>query len=188
MLKLSRLAAPLRRFRSDERGVIALETVIIFPMLVLVFLALFASFHAYRTYAVNQKAAYTIADMISRETNPIDAAYLDGARRLLRYMTNAELDAVSVRVTLVYWDADAGTYQFDWSAQSGSVKPITVQEVANWSASLPTLPDQERVIVVETFQDYDPPFDTGFSRRDVTNFIFTKPRYAPQILWEAAGV
>jgi Flp pilus assembly protein TadG len=182
---MSQLSRLLRRFRSEERGSVAIEAVIILPMLFWTFLALFAAFDSYRTYSVNQKAAYTIADMVSRETNPLDADYLSGARSLLRYMTNAELADVSVRVTMVYFDAEDGQYHLDWSNQSGTILPATATEVAGWRTQLPTLPDQERVIVVETFHDYDPPFDTGMVDRNVANFVFTKPRYAPQVLWSA---
>lgn len=185
MFDLSKPLRRLRAFRADDRGSIAVETIIIIPMLFWTFLALYASFHSYRVYAVNQKAAYTIADMVSRETDPLDDAYLDGARSLLRYMTNARLDDVSVRVTIVYYDDTDQTYKFDWSQQRGSVMPVTATEVAAWQARLPQLPDQERIIVVETYQDYDPPFDTGLVDRNVANFIFTKPRYAPQVLWTA---
>lgn len=182
MTYLSRM---LRRFRSDDTGSIAIETIIILPMLFWTFLALYSFFHSYRVYAVNQKAAYTIADMVSRETDPLDAAYLNGARSLLRYMTNAQIEDVSVRVTMVYFDADDGQYHFDWSNQNGNVLPATATEVSSWQSQLPDLPDQERVIVVETFHDYDPPFATGLLDRNVVNFVFTKPRYAPQVLWSA---
>lgn len=173
----------LRQFRSEECGSVTIETAIIFPTLFMVILALFTAFHAFQIYSVNQKAAYTIADMVSRETNPIDPGYLQGTRKLLSYMTNADIDDVSVRVTLVYYDLDTDTYSFDWSAGQGDVLAITPEKVAAWNTHLPTLPDQERIIVVETFHYYDPPFDTGLMARTISNFTFTKPRYAAQVLW-----
>ncbi len=176
----------LRRFRTDDSGSLSIETAIILPAVFMVILALFTSFDAFRTYSVNQKAAYTIADMISRQTNPIDTEYLQGSRQLLRYMIGANIDDVSVRVTLVYYDADTATYKFDWSAEQGGVMAATPTQVASWSARLPTLPDQERIIVVETFHYYDPPFDTGLMARTVSNFVFSKPRYAAKVLWADA--
>lgn len=182
---MSFLSRKLRRFRSEERGSIAVETIIILPLLFWTFLALYSFFHSYRLYAVNQKAAYTIADMVSRETNPVDAEYLTGARSLLRYMTNAEIEEVAIRVSIVYYDAEDGQYHLDWSSIDGNVSVATNAQVAGWHTQLPDLPDQERVIVVETFQDYDPPFATGLLNRNIANFVFTKPRYAPQVLWSA---
>ena len=177
----------LQRFRSEERGSVTIETAIIFPAIFMVILALFTAFHTFQIYSVNQKAAYTIADMVSRETNPIDPDYLQGTRELLRYMTNANIDDVSVRVTVAYYDADTDTYRHDWSAEQGDVLAITSAQVAAWSAYLPTLPDQERIVVVETFHYYEPPFDTGLMARTISNFIFSKPRYAAQVLWTDGG-
>ena len=48
---------------------------------------------------------------------------------------------------------------------------------------LPVMPDNETVVVVETFVRYDPPFNTGLTNREIHNFVFTRPRYAPQVLW-----
>lgn len=180
------LRQTLADFRSEERGSIAVEAVIILPMLFWTYLALFSTFHAYRTYAVNQKAAYTIGDMISRETNPLDTTYLDGTRELLMYLTNGAPGDTAVRVTIVRYDADTDTYLRDWSQAKGYATAATSEEVADWHDRLPVLPDNERIIVVETYLQYDPPFDTGLAQREVRNFVFTKPRYAPQVLWSGA--
>ena len=183
------LKAPFRglfkRFGSEERGSIAIEAVIILPMVFWTFLALFATFHSYRTYAVNQKAAYTIGDMISRETTPLDTTYMIGAQSLLNYLTNSTSADSAVRVTVVRYDADTETYERDWSQSRGYVPAVTEAEVQNWGNRLPIMPDAQRVVVVETFVKYDPPFDTGLADREVKNFVFTKPRYAPQVLWNS---
>ncbi len=175
---------PLRRFARQERGSVAVEAVILLPLVIWTFLALYAAFHSYRTYAINQKAAYTIGDMISRETNPMDLAYLNGTHQLFAYLTGANQQDLSIRLTAVYYDEDTETYELDWSQATGGADPATVEQVAGWEDNLPVLPDQERVMVVETFHNYDPPFATGLNARTVANFIFTRPRYAPQILWE----
>jgi Flp pilus assembly protein TadG len=184
MLKLCPLTGVLRRFARDEKGSIAIEAVIILPMMFWTFLALFASFHSYRTYAVNQKAAYTIADMISRQTNPIDDAYMVGAKQLLGYINNASSSDVSLRVTSVQYDGDSDTYLSDWSEAKGDVSPVSDSTVATWANRLPVMPDGERVIVVETFHDYDPPFNTGLVDRNVRNFVFTRPRYASRVCFD----
>lgn len=170
-------------FARDERGSIAVEAVVILPMMFWTFLAVFATFHSYRTYAVNQKAAYTIGDMVSRETNPIDNDYLAGARSLFEYLTGAENSESSVRVTVVRYDAATDKYERDWSREKGYLDAASSAEVNTWNARLPVMPDNQRVIVVETAMKYDPPFKTGLADREVKNFVFTKPRYAPQVLW-----
>lgn len=175
----------LTRFARDDRGSIAVEAVVILPMMFWTFLALYGTFHSYRTYAVNQKAAYTIADMISRETNPLDGTYLDGTRSLLRYLTASQNADVTVRVTVVRYNLAANKYERVWSEARGTeVAAASAAEVEGWDNRLPTMPDNEIVIVVETYYDYDPPFDTGLARHDVYNYVYTRPRYSPQVCWQ----
>ncbi len=166
-------------FSRDERGSIAVEAVLILPMLFWTYLVLFSSFHAYRTYTLNQKAAYTIGDMISRETNPLDATYMDGARELLGYLVNGRREDVSVRVTQVQYKADTSSFQRVWAMAKGNMGEATEADVSGWSEKLPVMPDGEQILVVETAYAYEPPFDVGFHERDVKNFVFTRSRYTP---------
>jgi Flp pilus assembly protein TadG len=166
-------------FSREERGSIAVEAVLILPMLFWTYLTLFASFHAYRTYTLNQKAAYTIGDMISRETNPLDADYMTGARELLGYLVNGAREDVAVRVTQVKYDAEQNKFNLIWAMSKGFKPQNTQTDVNTWTPRLPTMPDGEQVIVVETAFTYTPPFDVGFTERNVENFVFTRSRYTP---------
>lgn len=184
MFRVHRLKSGLRRFGSDEKGSIAVEAVIILPMMFWTFLALFAAFHSYRTYSINQKAAYTIADMLSRETAKVDSAYIDGAVELLAYLTNAPSEDVAMRVTSVTYNSTSESYEAVWSEGRGGLDAVETEDVAAWTNRLPKMPDDDFVIVVETFHDYDPPFNTGLTDRTIRNFIFTRPRYAPSVRFD----
>ncbi|ASM73338.1 MULTISPECIES: TadE/TadG family type IV pilus assembly protein [Roseobacteraceae] len=174
----------LRRFARDEDGNVAIETIIIIPILFWAYLSMFAIFDAYRQHALNEKAAFTIGDMISRQTTPLDNAYLDGSRALLKYLTRNRGQDPSIRVTSVKYDADNDIYKLDWSHTRGdAVTPLSNTDVKNWHNRLPVMLHNERIVVVETFVYYDPPFNTGLKTRTITNFIFTRPRYTPQVLW-----
>lgn len=179
----------LQSFRKDESGgTIAVETMILIPALFWAFLAMFAMFDAYRQYSVNQKAAYTLGDMVSRETTPIDNDYVTGARELVQYMTNTQdLSDIALRISSLSYDAVADVYELDWTAKRGWVGDLGNGDVTNWHDRLPVMADNDRVTVVETFVKYDPPFNTGLSNREIKNFVFTKPRYAPQVLFEDDG-
>ncbi|MEL6450040.1 MAG: TadE/TadG family type IV pilus assembly protein [Pseudomonadota bacterium] len=181
---MNRLRTYLSRFRSDEGGSIAVETVIILPILFWAYLSMFAIFDAYRQHAVNQKAAYTIGDIVSRETTPLDSAYLTGVREMLAYLTANKTGDVSVRITSVRYDANKKQYRRDWSKEKGWNSPLTNNQVKALKDDLPILPHNERVMVVETFVKYDPPFETGLMDREIHNFVFTRPRYAPRVLWQ----
>lgn len=181
---MRRIAHALRRFRDDEKGSIAVETVLIVPMIFWVYLTIFSIFDAYRHHSINQKAAFTIGDIISRETTPLDMAYLNGSRELLAYLTTNSKSDVAIRVTSVKYDAINDVYQRDWSQKRGWVPALSNDDVAALKDDLPIMPHNERVMVVETFARYEAPFNTGLSDREIHNFVFTRPRYAPRVLWD----
>lgn len=182
-----RLAKFLRDFKNEERGAVAVETVIIIPMLFWVYLSMFAIFDAYRQHSVNSKAAYSIGDIVSRETTPVDAAYINGVREMLAYLTVNDVEDVAVRLTSVFYDEETDEYKREWSEERGWMSSLSNSDVDNLRNSLPVMPDGEHVMVVETFVKYDPPFNTGLSNREIHNFVFTRPRYAPQVLWSSGS-
>ena len=180
---MKRLAQYLRGFRDEDQGSIAVETIIVIPILFWGYLSMFAIFDAYRQQAINQKAAYTLGDIISRETTPIDNSYLIGAREMLAYLTANETTDVALRVTSVTYDQDNDQYVRFWSQKKGWIPELSNEAIQALRDDLPVMPDNETVVVVETFVNYDPPFNTGLQNREIHNFVFTRPRYAPQVLW-----
>ncbi len=180
---MTRLNKVFRDFRDDETGSIAVETILIIPILFWAYLSMFAIFDAYRQHSINQKAAFTISDIISRETTPIDNAYLLGSRQMLAYLTVNHVDDVAIRITSVKYDEVNDVYKRDWSKEKGWMPELTNNAVKELKDDLPTMPHNERVTVVETFVKYDPPFKTGLQERTIHNFVFTRPRYAPRVLW-----
>lgn len=180
---MKQLTTILRRFRDEERGSIAVETVIIIPMLFWVYLTMFTIFDAYRQHSINQKAAYTIGDVISRETTALDSSYLNGSRDLLAYLTVNEASNVAIRVTTVKYDEDNDVYERQWSKKEGWMPELTNEEVKALRDDLPVMPHNEQVTVVETFAKYETPFNTGLADHEIYNFVFTRARYAPVVLW-----
>lgn len=186
---MSKIKQWLRKFQKDEDGTIAIELVLIIPALFWAYLAMFAIFDAYRQYSVNQKVAYTLGDMVSRETTPIDDAYMDGSRDLLKFLTNAQqIGDVSVRISSLKYNETDDIYELDWSEKRGWVAALTADQVKEWHDRLPVMTDNDHITVVETWVKYDPPFDTGLSEREIKNFVFTRPRYAPRVLFDDGSV
>ena len=173
----------LKRFYKDDTGSLAVETVIMLPVLFWAYLTMFTIFDVYRQHAINTKAAYTIGDLVSRETTPLDSSYITGVREMLAYLTSNQTEDVSVRITSVRYDESSTNYTRDWSEQRGWNSPLTVDQVIALKDNLPIMPDNERVVIVETFVKYEPPFQVGLDAREIQNFVFTRPRYAPQVLW-----
>ena len=172
----------LARIKAREDGSIAVETVIMLPLMFWAYLAMYSTFDTFRMYNLNQTAAYTIGDAISRETQAIDADYLQGMQQLFDYLTRGT-GQTAIRVSSLWYDAENNRYHADWSQVRGTVQPLTSDDVRNWHGKLPVMPDNERVTLVETWRDFEPLFKTGLERRDIHNFVFTRPRYAPRTVW-----
>lgn len=178
-----RLKSILRtRFVREENGNAAIETIIMVPAMFLCLLTFITLIDFTRMHGMHQKAAYTISDMISRETLPIDQDYLSGTNALLNTLTR-DPQTSTVRVTIVRYDADRDIFKLDWSKTNGYAQPLSNNQVRNWTDRLPHMVHNERMIVVETAAQYEPPFNIGLGNQQIENFIFTRPRYAPQVLW-----
>ncbi len=170
------------RFRADTRGSMSVEFVIIVPILFWAFMAIFVFFDGFRQSSQNLKAAYAIADMISRETEAINDDYIDSMEEVLQLMTRSDTP-LKLRVTVVRWDEDDDRYYVDWSESRDHGYERTNSTISDVEAQLPTMPDNERVILVETEASYEPPFDVWVGDRTLENFVFTRPRFAPQVVW-----
>ncbi|HEY9019516.1 MAG: hypothetical protein QUV10_08180 [Paracoccaceae bacterium] len=179
-LLIHRLQTCLRDFARDIRGSLTVEAVVMFPMLFWAMLSMLVFFDAYRQNSLNVKAAFTIGDMISREVDPINAAYLDGAVLLFDELARTATPP-RMRVTVVYYNAAQKRFYRDWSHQRGGVPVLTNTDILAIQNKLPAVPNNERLILVETWSDYSPPFNVGIERQDLYNFVFTRPRFAPQV-------
>eukprot|EP00903_Cladosiphon_okamuranus_P021863 g20099.t1 len=140
---------------------------------------------------VISKAAYTVSDLISRETAALNDDYIDSIYTLGKLMARAGSD-MSMRVSVIRWDANDDRYYVDWSVERGDQMEIwTDANVTALNNKLPLMPDQERVIVVETWNDVEPAFRLeaiGVGKREIYNLVFTRPRFASQVAFEGSVV
>ncbi|TNF19611.1 MAG: pilus assembly protein [Rhodobacteraceae bacterium] len=181
---LNGLRKTLRRFARDTGGQASIELAIFTPLLLSLLAAGYVYFDAFRQKAVNINAAYTISDALSRETDEINPNYLDGLHEMLEFLTHST-DQVGLRVTMVHWNEPNAEYRIDWSKTRGPLYPLKDRDVNSALAdNLPTLLHNERVIVVETSTTYNPIFKVpGLSEQEMYNFAFTRPRFAPKLVW-----
>ncbi len=180
---IARIKSALGGFARREDGTIAMEAMIIMPVMFWAFLSMFSIFDAFRTYSINQKAAFTIGDSISRETAPLDQAYINGTHAMFEYLSRSQGQS-ALRVTSLLYDAANDRFSADWSKTAGARNELSSADVEGWSTKLPVMPDGERVMLVETWSEYEPPFNTGLEEREIRNFVFTRPRFAPRVCWE----
>lgn len=171
-----------KRFSSETNGSVSVEFVLTAPILIWAFLACYVFFDGYRQSAVNLKAAYTISDLISRETGIINDDYIDSMHELLKVLTRSGSDS-KLRVTIIRWDEDDDRYYVDWSEDRGFNMEVTDAHVVTIADKLPVMPDNERVILVETANTFSPAFKVGIDETELENFVFTRPRFAPQVVF-----
>ncbi len=171
-----------RTFLRDESGVVLAEFLILFPMLVWGLIALFAFWDVFRTINITQKAAYSIADLLSRQV-VVKATFVDGLQNVLDFLT-PNVPASRMRITSIEWDEPTEKFLLLFSRSPGNqVTALTATTAQDLAPFVPTLADSETVIVVETWVDYVPPFDTGvmnfamgIGNRTFTQLVVTRPR------------
>lgn len=179
---LRSLKARLRRFRDDERGSVAVETLMMVPFLSWAMLSTLTYFHAYRAEAISQKAGLTIADMYSREGGYVTPLYLNGTRDLLQFLTLVDTTP-AFRVTVVTWDDTSKKYERVWSRNRGAGSNLTDSLVNALAYKLPILKDGEQVILIETWTDYTAPYGVGLSDFTMDTFHVISPRFTDRLCW-----
>lgn len=185
-MKQSFMKRVIRRFCGERDGSVMVETVICLPLLVLGLVATWEFYEIHRYKSAREKATYTIADMISRETAGITDTYIDNAKKLYDGITND--DGVNqIRVSVVRFDLAANEYYIRWSETrgNGTYSDLTNADVATAHATLPILGDGEDLILVESESDYKPTFKVGLGGSvNIDTRIFTKPRFTGQVCYE----
>lgn len=177
-----RLKLALTNFRDDTRGSAAIESAIILPMLFWAYIAMFVFFDGYKTRSMTEKAAFTISDMLSRETTAIDDYYLGSTRKLFDLLAQSDSPS-GLRVTVVSYSAATQQHNLEWSKTIGNMEALPESKLADFVPLLPTIAGGESLIVVETRSTYEPALDVGLGDITIETFIFTRPRFAPQLVW-----
>lgn len=174
----------LRAFRQDTTGLVSVEFAIYVPLLLWTFAAVYTLFDAFRQESINLKAAYTISDLISRETTTLNDDYIDSMHEMTKLLIRINSD-ISLRISVVRWDEDTNRYYVDWSEVRGTaLTSWTDATISQVESNLPDMPDEERVILVETNNSMPPAFRIGLPDLNINNFVFSRPRFAPLVHFE----
>lgn len=166
-----------RRFRDEEDGLVLTEFLIMLPLLIWVFMALFIYWDAFRTINQSQKGAYSVADVLSRQKE-VDTSYINGMQAVMQYLVKDGYE-VKLRVTSIKYDKNSNKYAVLFSRSPGNKLPAltnTTVNAAGFKARIPVMEDQDSVIVVETRVGYVPAINVGVEAQDFTQFIVTRPR------------
>lgn len=181
-----------RDFARDERGTVMVEALIVLPILIWSYLALFVYWESYRAVNTMQKAAYTISDMISRENVAISNDYIPGMRDVMEYLNNGRTD-VKLRVSSVTYSEADDEFQVHWSRSPDHAMPeLTTEDLRQFVVCddpldlrfclIPDMADGDYVVIVEANTVYRPAFDvSGLGETVLSQFIVTRPRFLPRI-------
>lgn len=182
MNMLSQIKTRAKRLWADETGSIAVESVLMVPLMAWAILATLTYFDAYRKEAISHKAGLTIADMISREADAIDMDYINGSRDLLKFLTLGDNNP-DLRITSFRWNATKNKYQVVWSREKGPRAGLKTADLANMTHRLPLMADGERAILVETWTDYEPPWNVGINDFSMDTLFVISPRFVAQLCY-----
>lgn len=178
---MTRLRTSIREFARDESGVMLAEFLILIPVLIWGFIALIVYWDLFRTINVNQKAAYSISDLLSRQEVVTEQFATTGLFEVLKFLvpggreprmriTSFEFDeGATTEASLKTWGAD-DKYVLLWSRVTGSTVrpdgfnpvPFVEKDLEGMNLTLiPMMDDGKGAILVETWVDYTPRFDIG---------------------------
>lgn len=190
MMRLEPLFRRLRQFRQGQDGTVAVETMLVTPMLILGLFFAYEAYGLYRQQSLRDKATYTVADILSRETAVVDDGYIDNVKLVFDLMSETDGET-QLRISAIRYrlNPQQGIDEFDlrWSEVrgDGSLAALTDDEVRDAHDIFPIMADGEEIIYVETRGAYRGPVATGvFDTDALETRMFVRPRFAPQICFE----
>lgn len=166
----------LRRFRRDEEGAVLAEFLILLPLLIWAFLALFIYWDAFRTINQGQKASYAVADLMARQSD-VTPQFVDGMANVMAFLTPAS-PRVRLRISSIEWREATRAYRVLFSrSPSNRLPELRAADFLSIRHRIPDMADGDSVLVIETMIDYQPAMDVGLPRSIAQNFIIMRPRY-----------
>ena len=168
------------------------EFALALPFLLWALGAIFVFVAAFDARATLTKATYTIADLFSRQTDPVTPDFLKQTGEVLAFLTGPAR-APRMRVSVVHCasgcDGNDRVLALDWSEGLDDLPGMTVDALnaADIASRIPILDPGNRVIVVETVMPFAPPLAFGLPARTFRSLMVVPPRFAPQLCWQRCG-
>lgn len=188
-MTLIRLPRPfstfLKRFRRED-GSMAVEMMIMLPVLIWGLLGTWVFFDAFRAQFTNAKAGYTLGDILSRETAYITPEYIDSLYELQRFLVG-RTDDIRLRVSVISYDEDDDEHSVVWSVNRGGGGTISDSDLPGMLDRIPIMADGGRSILVQTSVDYVPIYGGGLGEMEFDDFVVTRPRFAAQVCWNSVN-
>ncbi len=181
---MGRIRAYLAAFRRDESGSIAVESMLMIPILIWCYLGTYVFFDAFRAQSTNIKASYTIGDNLSRETGYITASYMTSLFNLQALLLQTD-EARGLQVTVYTYNVNNNTYAVRWSRGLGNLTAMTNSQLTAIRGILPVMPHGEIAILTRSRVNYAPDYEVGIDPFTFDEYTVTRPRFAPQLCWNS---
>jgi len=179
---MGRIRAYLAAFRRDESGSIAVESMLMIPVLIWCYLGTFVFFDAFRAQSTNIKASYTIGDTLSRETGYITTNYMNSLYALQGLLLQTT-EPRGLQVTVYTYNSTTNAYTVKWSRGLGGLTAMNNTQLTAIRAILPVMPNGEIAILTRSQVHYTPDYEVGIDPFTFDEYTVTRPRFAPQLCW-----
>lgn len=184
---LHRLARRMRRLRDEESGVVAVETMMITPFLIVGLFMSYEFFDLYQQQSLREKATYTVADALSRETAIVDDTYIDNIKTTFDMIVRARGDT-QLRISVVRFHASAGgSYELRWSEVRGDgpMQALTQAGLVNAAEVFPFMINGQDLILVESEGVHVPTLARAIiPDQQLNTRMFMTLRFASQLCFE----
>lgn len=174
----------LRRLRDDQTGTVSVQLILIVPLFALAVGLTTTAYGYFKANSRDAKAAYAMADAISRETRNINPDFMTSLEKIHEFITDTS-DGSGFRVTIVDYSPYTKKYRIRWSkTHSDDKMTINAVKLSELTPSLPKLAPFESIIVLETFLNHNP-FKTNVGLKPITfhHLAVSRPRNGPQTCW-----
>lgn len=175
---LSGLLARPRRFWIDTTAALSVEAAIILPILCGMYVAGYQFFDGYRREAQIFKANYAVADLLSRRRQIVTPLDLEGLENVFETLIFSE-DTSFMRFSEIRRTGDR--VEVIWSYATDGQPAMSTTRLQGYLDQIPTLDDNERVLVVESYTYDDPFFSVGLEDRIIPSFTPISPRYEARV-------
>lgn len=182
MMNLFKLKRKGSSWLRREDGSMAVEAVLILPASLTAIMATYTYFGTFQMRTLAHEGANTVAEYLSRQTDPVNAATIDGLANVYHYMSHSA--QTTLRVSSVKYSDDTQSYEIIWSHGSNGATDLATAALVDYESHLPTLSNGETVIMVETTAGWAPVFNVGLDAMTFSDMVAVSPRFAAQVVWE----
>lgn len=170
----------LHKFKRNDQGAVALEIIVLMPLLILWLVGSNSFFDGFKTSLRASKASYTAIDLVSRQ-DVIGTNDIRNIASIFESIVDADGTAASIVVSSIHKVDDA--LEVHWSVNGeGGAGLTSAAQIP--TAQMPNLVDNEYVILLQSSVPYVPLYSWAqLQATTFTNTIVVTPRFHPRITY-----